>query len=115
MLGFWAVTAVFVGVVFILLLVTGCGVTGEENVIPKSDLPAAKQEQIRQTLHKIDYSQARDFAQRYGKDSIPFIIERVMKVYDITWTPEAYLAFHNVQAIVRKMRQKILAIPMRTE
>ena len=42
-------------------------------------------------------------------------IERVMKVYDITWTPEAYLAFHNVQAIVRKMRQKILAIPMRKE
>lgn len=42
-------------------------------------------------------------------------IERVMKIHDIIWSPEAHLAFRNVQTIVRKMRQKILAIPMKEE
>ena len=72
---------VFMSVVSLFFLASGCGVVAGKGVIPKSDLPAAKQEELRQALRKIDYSQARHFAQRYGKDAIPFMIERVMEIY----------------------------------
>ena len=71
---------IFICVTSFFLLASGCGMGGA-GVIPKSDLPAAKQEQLRETLRKTGYSQARHFAQRHGKKAIPFMIERVMEIY----------------------------------
>ena len=44
-------------------------------------------------------------------------IGRVMKMHPdiVKWSPGAHSAFHNVQEIVRNMRKKILAIPMKEE
>ena len=40
-------------------------------------------------------------------------ITRVMKTDAITWSPEAYQVLHDAQYIVRGMRRRILAIPMK--
>lgn len=73
-----------IGIIVFLLILTGCGKGQKPNIIPESNLPAGEQEKIRNVLHDMNYMQKADrllFARKYGKEGVPFMIERVMEIY----------------------------------
>jgi hypothetical protein len=71
---------------FAILFLSGCGKKQEQNIIPESTLPDSKQEEIRQLLKDTDYMKGaarHKFAEKYGADGVPFMIERVVEIYKL--------------------------------
>jgi hypothetical protein len=92
-----------VGIVLFLLIVDGCGKGSKENdIVPRSSLPPEKQEKIRSALRDVNYmaKAARSlFANEYGKEGVPFMIERIMEIYETgpDWEhPELYSIAGNL-------------------
>jgi hypothetical protein len=76
----------YAAIVLSILVFAGCGRKQEQNIIPESNLPASEQEQIRQSLQDTEYMKdaaRRAFAEKHGADGIPFMIERIMEIYNL--------------------------------
>ncbi|MBN1446269.1 MAG: HEAT repeat domain-containing protein [Candidatus Omnitrophica bacterium] len=85
-MGIFVKDRLFAAVILSILIFGGCGRNKEQNIIPESELPASEQEQIRQVLRDNNYMKdsARDtFAEKYGAEGIPFMIERILEIYDL--------------------------------
>ena len=70
--------------ILFLLITGGCG--KRQNIVPKSNLPAAEQEEIRSLLQDVDYMDKAArllFAKKYEKKGVPFMIERIMEIYKL--------------------------------
>jgi hypothetical protein len=67
-------------------LIAGCGKKQEQNIIPESSLPDSQKEEIRLALRDTDYmkeSARQTFADQYGAEGVPFMIERIMEIYNL--------------------------------
>ncbi len=88
--------AVFVALVVFMV---GCG-QRQEDIIPESNLPTEKQQEIRKVLQEVNYKEARYKLKReYGEDAVPFMIERVIQIYKkgSDWKyPELYSVASNL-------------------
>ena len=78
--------ALIIGIVLFLLIVGGCGKSQrEKDTIPESSLAPEKQEKIRRVLRDVSYmakAARKLFAKEYGKDGVPFMIERILEIYE---------------------------------
>jgi len=87
---------------FSLLLFAGCGRKEKKNLIPESNLPAEEQEEIRDFISNNEHMKnaARyKFAEKTGSEGIPFMIERIMEIYNMgsDWNyPEEYAIASNL-------------------
>jgi len=92
----------FTGIILSLLIISSCGKRGGKTVIPPSNLPVEEQEKIRSVLRDTSYMEKADrilFAKQYGKEGVPFMIERIMEIYKMgsDWKyPRLYLIADNL-------------------
>jgi HEAT repeat protein len=83
-------------------LLSGCGKKQEEDIIPESDLSSGEKEEIRTLLKDTNYMMETSrsvFAQKYGSEGMPFMIERVMEIYAMgpdTAHPKEYSIASNL-------------------